>query len=231
MRIVDVNALLPGPGGGPAADEKWAIQARERLLAPADDEPGAWPSTVGLRRQLVVLPGDLDRLQRRLDRYRDDGAPAVVRICPGRARHRYPLVAWALGAIPELLEREGWALALDMVADGAYPWVDVVSFAQQHSSLPCVVLGAPLDDRTAGAALDATANLILETSAVRDAPTLETLAALVRSRGAHRFVHGSGERPPGAPAAWGQLAADEALMLASGTADLLDAGAWASTYL
>lgn len=231
MRIVDVNALLPGSATTLEADERWAIESRERWADGAGEAPADRPSPGGLRRQLVVLPGPIGPLEQRLSRYLDAGAPALVRICPGLERHGYPLAAWSVGVVPEVCRREGLALAVDSSAMGGYPWVDLVSFARRYPGLPCVAIAAPLDDHTAAAALDATPNLILETSAVTDAATLGTLTSLVNGHGAHRFVYGSGERAQDAPPPWQDLPDEAAMALASGTAELLDARAWADTYL
>ena len=104
-----------------------------------------------------------------------DPGSGAVRLCP--VRDGYPLVDWLLSPLPELCEREGVALVLDF-APGAIPWSDVVTFARSFPTVPMVVLGVE-GDRVAGAALDATANLVLHGAGV---------ASLAATFGAHRFV-------------------------------------------
>jgi hypothetical protein len=101
----------------------------------------------------------------------------AVRVCPHR--DAYPLVDWVLSPLPERCEREGAMLVLDF-APGSIPWTDVVTFARAFPTVPMVVLGAE-SNRVAAAALDATANLVLQGAG------FESLAATV---GAHRFVDG-----------------------------------------
>src|SRR5438132_1129873 len=60
----------------------------------------------------------------------------------------------------------------------AIPWSDVVTFARSFPTVPMVVVGVE-GDRVAGAALDATANLVLHGAGV---------ASLAATFGAHRFV-------------------------------------------
>lgn len=101
----------------------------------------------------------------------------VVRLCP--TGHRYPLADWVLSPIPELCERESFALLLDF-APADPLWLDVVAFARAFPSVPIVVLGVG-DDRTAPAALDAAPNLILHIERTVSPELVETY-------GASRFV-------------------------------------------
>ncbi len=152
----------------------------------------------------------------------------MVRICPGSKGHRYPLVDWILSPLPETCERENLTLAIDY-QDAELPWDDVVRFARAFPAVPMVMVGPAVgEDRAIPAALDVSANLVIELSCLLK---WHLLPPLVERFGAHRFVYGSGRRD-----AWEELPAeafDDSVRsaLLSGTADAIDAGTWQETHL
>jgi hypothetical protein len=135
----------------------------------------------------------------------------VVRLCP--TGHRYPLADWVLSPIPELCERESFALVLDF-APADLPWSEVVAFARAFPSVPLVVLGVG-DERVAPAALDAAPNLILH---LEGTPSPE----LVATYGGSRFVAVSSTA--------GLLDRDQELIL-QGNAEALADGSYAERWL
>ena len=233
VRAVDINGVRDPREL--SADEVWVVDSRARRGDPASfDASAATMSPAGrsLRPSLVAMPGRIDELERRLAAHRVKGAPDVLRICPGPEGHGFPLEPWAVSPIPEYCEREEVALAIDFGAPApAYPWAEMVRFARDYPRLPMVALGAPLGGPVPARALDASPNLILETSAVADDGGAQKLAGLVRSHGAYRFAYGSGIAG-GAPAILAEvLDAPQAGIVLSETAGQLATGKWAATHL
>ncbi len=227
MRVVDVNGRDEHRVRGVA--ETWVVSDRERRGDPP--EAPVRVAEASLRPQLVLVPAPVAEIRARMERHAVAGAPRVARIFPGPGGHGYPLVPWVLSPIPEVCERDGWALAVDPGADGPYPWVELVELARCYPGLPFVAVGAPFDDRTARAALDATANLVLETSRVVDGGQRSVLAAAMRSAGPHRFVFGSaGTARTTVPIRRG-LSSSELEALLAGTADALGGGTWKATWM
>jgi len=234
MRVVDINPSGVPPAVDALVVDAWVIDGRARSEDPARYEAmdlASQDRTRRLRPCLVAMPGPLDELERRLADHRRAGAPAVIRICPGAQGHGYPLESWALSPLPEFAEREELALIVDYgAAEGGYPWSEVVKFARDYPRLPIAALGAPLDGPTAARALDATPNLILETSAFIGKAG-SGLSDLVRACGAYRFAHGSGGARAPVSALVEAIEAGDAEIVLAGTADHLANGTWGSTYL
>lgn len=153
----------------------------------------------------------------------------VQRLCP--VAHGYPLAGWVLSPLPELCVREHMALLLDF-GDESIPWADVVAFAREFPALPLVVLGGLREgDRAVAAALDATANVVIELSRAT-APAV--LGDLVERFGAHRFVWGSGGSPEiqrrRVELVHG-LSADDRAVVMNDNAIILGNGLYAARYL
>src|SRR5438067_1108134 len=84
--------------------------------------------------------------------------------CPGPHGRSCPLVWSAVSPVPEYCAREELALVIDFRSEApAYPWSEIVDFARAYPRLAVVALAAPLQGPTAGRALDAASNLVLET--------------------------------------------------------------------
>jgi hypothetical protein len=167
----------------------WVTEKASRLEAPDEHDAlliAACDSLAGLVPIPVLLPpvgvpGGLKRISQIVD-----GAQCrVVRLCP--VTHRYPLADWILSPIPEICDRHKAALLLDL--DGERPpWSELVAFARRFPCLPMVLLATDLEhERAAPAALDATANLLLQLS-VR----CPLRSYLLATFGPSRFVYGSG---------------------------------------
>jgi hypothetical protein len=152
----------------------------------------------------------------------------VVRICP--ATHSYPVAGWVLSPIPEVCERYDLALLIDF--DLQQPmWQEVVEFARSFPRVPMVLLAEALDrDPVAAAALDVTANLLLQLT-----PDCHSVSHLVSIFGPARFVHGTGHRPlPDSGDVWASLEGlrdDDRHAVLVGNAQLLADGAYAGTFL
>jgi hypothetical protein len=229
MTRIDINAdaSVPPVDG---VTEAWVVDAEAAAADPARrrDRP-AFPITV--RSHLVVLPGRFSDLEAGVAAHRANGGPAVIRIRPGPGGHGYPLVSWAISPLPEYCAREELALAIDFGGgERGYPWSELVDFARGYPRLAVVALAAPLSGPTAGRALDATANLILDTSAAaaKDAVAVGELAV---SRGAYRLAYGTGTARMPVAAILDHVAAADAAIILSGTAGHLAAGTWSATYL
>lgn len=217
MRIVDINRV------GTAAliaDEAWVLDSTSRRDTPT-----------GIRSQLVVRPGPLQELEERMAAHKAAGGPSVVRLCPGPDDHDYPLEPWVLSPLPELCERDEITLLLDTgVGQARYPWADIVRLARAYPHLVVVALAAPLAGPTAQRALDATLNLVLETSALIE-PASDDLAGLAEVAGAHRLVYGSGDRAIPASVVADRLPPMAAADVLAVNADLMGRGAWGAIYL
>jgi hypothetical protein len=152
----------------------------------------------------------------------------VVRICP--ATHSYPVAGWVLSPIPEACERYDLALLIDF--DLQQPmWQEVVEFARAFPRVPMVLLAEALDrDPVAGAALDATANLLLQLT-----PDCTSASHLLSIFGPGRFVCGTGHRPVPDPgnvwASLDDLRDEDRHAVLAGNAQLLADGAYAGTFL
>ena len=231
MRPVDVNRVHAGVE---PTREAWLIDLRTRRDDPAGLDAeflSAANRQEGLRPCLMAMPAPLAELERRVAAYRAAGAPDVVRICPGPDGHGYPLEAWAVSPIPEYCDAENLALIVDVGHPaGGFPWPEIVGFARAYPRLAVVAIGAPFRGPTAARALDATPNLVLETSAFVEADTAD-FARAVRSGGAYRFVYGSGETGLDASVVAGALDDADSEIVLAGTAGHLGGGTWALTYL
>lgn len=229
MPLVDINADANAPPGEDVT-EAWVMDPRAARADPAT-LTGAPVSDLRVRPYLVAVPGRLAELERRVADHRSNGGPAVIRICPGPAGHGYPLAGWAVSPLPEYCAREELALVIDFRSPApAFPWAEIVDFARAYPRLAVVAVAAPLCGPTAGRALDATANLVLETSALAVAEAAE-LGELARTRGAYRLAYGSGTaRTPAAAIRANVVPADADIILA-GTAGHLGDGTWSTTYL
>jgi hypothetical protein len=225
MRVVDIDRI----GRGEVAfgvDEAWVVD-------PADRRMGAMTSRAlsGGRPQLVIRPGPIAELEAAVERNRAAGGPRAVRLCPGSDGHDYPLEPWAISPLPEYCDREGIAILIDPGPSSiGYPWAPIVRLARDHPSLVVVALAAPLGGTVAARGLDAAPNLILETSALTDDDG-EAFARLVATVGGHRFAYGSGDAVVSPSVVASSLRDDSAPAVLSGTADLIDRGAWGPTYL
>jgi len=229
MPIVDINLAANAPLGEDVT-EAWVMHPRA-----VEADPATLPETPisdsRLRPYLVAVPGRLAELERRVGAHRASGGPAVVRICPGPYGHGYPLVSWAVSPLPEYCAREELALVIDFrSAAPAYPWSEIVEFARAYPRLAVVALAAPLHGPTAGRALDATSNLVLETSALKPAAATE-LGELAATRGAYRLAYGTGTMRTPAAAVSAHVAPADADIILAGTAGHLAAGTWSTTYL
>jgi hypothetical protein len=232
--LTDVNYLGDGTGPLPAAvSERWAVDAaelREGSSAARGRREGGDPGP-GARWQWVAVPPFVGgEATAALEAATGDG-PRLVRLCPGRAGSGYPLAGWLLAPLPELCDHGDVALALDYTGVSDMPWGEVVDLARRHPGLCLVVMGRGGDELgVMTACLDATANLVFETSALGDPAWLRRAVTAV---GAHRFVFGSGGEPSRAAELLGAagLAPDEASMVGSGVAGLIDAGSWAESWL
>ena len=225
MRIVDVDAR---PGRAyEDAEETWVMQEGEAASDPLElpDTPKA-----GERPVVVLVPTDVRSIRERLARWADAGAPRIARIHPGIRGHGYPLADWLLPPLPEVLDRDGWALGVDPGAARPYPWEPLVLLARRYPALPIVAYGAPLDDRATAPALDATRNLQLAEHGGRDDRAIAVLTGLVRRSGSHRVMAGSGGRSVTLPLPVA-LSADEHAAIAAGTADSLGSGRWRDQWL
>jgi len=105
-----------------------------------------------------------------------------------------------------------------------------VDFARAYPRLAVVALAAPLQGPTAGRALDAASNLVLETSALKAAGSIE-LGELARTRGAHRLAYGAGTLRTPAAAVSAHVDPADADIILAGTAGHLGGGTWSTTYL
>lgn len=227
MRRVDINGRVGQPAAG--MDETWVMNPDVRRGDPAAYD-GALGAVANMCEYVVTLPNALGTLGDRLKARRAQGAPAIVRLCPGGAGHGFPLVSWAVSPIPEFCEREELALAVDY-GGSVFPWSDVVAFARAYPRLVVLALGAPLGGPTAERALDATPNLVLDTAGLATAADLPALAAMVRACGAYRVAYGSGESRVDIAEIERVLPPPEIATVFSGTAGHLYAGTWASEYL
>lgn len=229
MPIVDINADANGPLGEDIT-EAWVMHPRAAEADPAT-LPAAPFSDSRVRPYLVAVPGRLAELERRVAAHRANGGPAVVRICPGPHGHGYPLVSWAVSPLPEYCAREELALVIDFrSAAPAYPWSEIVEFARAYPRLAVVALAAPLHGPTAGRALDATSNLVLETSALKAAEASE-LGELATTRGAYRLAYGTAATRTPAAVVSAFVAPADADSILAGTAGHLARGTWSTTYL
>lgn len=226
MRTVDVNPAAPPAESD--ADELWVFDPRSPMSDPSEfDEVSA----VAGRSVLVGMPGGLKELEHRLGRYRAAGAPAVLRLFPGRSGHNYPLEPWAISPLPELADREELTLLIDMGRPGdAFPWAEMVRFARDYPRLPMMALGAPLAGPLAPRALDTAPNLLIDTSGL--APeNLQAFAPLVATHGAFRFAYGSAGRGVGLAQIAAVLGEDDARAIAGGTADEIARAEWGVKHL
>ncbi len=226
MPLIDINAPLHRPLGE-TVTEAWVVDAPAASFGAA--VAGAKDTRV--KDYLVGVPGRLSDLDRRVAAHRAAGGRAVVRIHPGPDDHGYPLTPWALRPIPEYCAREEFALVVDPRAQHEpYPWAEIVAVARGWPRLAVVALGAPLGGFAARRALDVTANLILETSAVTP-DDAEALAELAATRGGYRLAFGSGTRGVDPSVVGTCLTASDADAVFSGTAIHLGSGTWSATYL
>jgi len=228
MRRADVNGATRRLASG--VDEVWVMNPWMRRNDPAQfngqDEPLA-----NVRDCLVAMPGSAGDLAMRVAAARAAGAPSVVRVCPGPRGHGYPLESWAMSPIPELCEREDLALVVDFGERIDYPWSELVAFARSCSRLAIVALGAPLSGPTAARALDATPNLIFDTSGLEGAPIASLVASLAASHGAYRLVFGSGRSGVTPDDIAAVLGGEDSEMVLSATARRLDKGSWGNEFL
>jgi len=229
VRRVDINGRA-GRTIANGIDETWVMDAKARRGDPVQHD-GATATAPNVREYLATLPNAMVTLPDRLRAARSRGAPAIVRLCPGVGGHGFPMESWAVSPIPEFCEREELALAIDYEGAPAFPWSEVVAFARAYPRLAVLVLGAPLAGPTASRALDATANLVLDTSGLATAADLPALAEMVRHCGAYRVAYGSGETAVGVGEIERVLRSEDASVIFSGTAAHLHAGSWASEYL
>jgi predicted TIM-barrel fold metal-dependent hydrolase len=236
-RVVDINRLddvSHAACGG--MDECWVLNTIWRQSTPPHQDGALMNSNprgdLRLRRQTVLLPPDSEGegVERALHSV-DEGAPRLVRLCPGRYGHNYILADWVLRPLPEMCESAGLSLAVDYVDRTVdTPWVELLAFAHRYPSLPIVLLGAAIDeDRSVAAALDRAPNLILEISRVANPEALGPLAARF---GAHRFVFGS-DGEPDALTRWSSvnLRPEERAEIFGGNALALDNSSWQRTFL
>lgn len=222
MRVVDIN---PAASRSTTVSETWVFAPEARTNDPALLDTSTLPAG---RPVLVAAPGPISALQQRLMHYRERNAPPVIRLFPGAAGHGYPLEDWALSPLPEFAEREELALMVDMGGPSqAFPWSEIVSFARDYPRLPVVAIGAPLGGPVVARALDATPNLILETSALC-AEDLGAFVGRVKDHGAFRFVFGGGLDANNLAVALGGA---DSLMVSAGTADEIANLKWGSAHL
>jgi hypothetical protein len=232
MRIVDINRI---GNLSLAADEAWVMDPTSRGRGPtprsSDIAPDPAAGPAGIRRQLAASPGPLAELEQRVRVHHAAGGANVVRLCPGPDDDDYPLEPWVLTPLPEYCEREDITVLVDPgVKPIRYPWSEIVSLAREHPHLVVVALAPPLAGPTAARALDAAPNLVLETSAVTDASTVD-LVRLVEVAGAHRLAYGSGDRGIAASVVMACLPTADAPAVMAGNADLIDRREWGAAYL
>jgi predicted TIM-barrel fold metal-dependent hydrolase len=206
------------------------VNPMARRNDPARGEAAA-TATENVRECMVAMPESVRDLAARAAARRARGAPAVVWVCPGPDGHGYPLEPWAISPIPEFCEREDLALIVDYGETRDYPWAGMVSFARAYPRLPIVALGAPLVGPAAARALDATPNLIFDTSGLESASDIAALTALARGRGAYRFVYGSGDCAVTATEIGAALAESDSAEIFGNNAARLDKGTWGSEFL
>jgi hypothetical protein len=228
MRRVDVNGRTRQVP--PGVDEVWVMNPWMRRNDPAHfrgrDEP-----TANVRDCLVAMPGSAGDLATRVAAFRLAGAPSIVRVCPGSCGHGYPMEPWALSPIPEFCEREDLALFVDFGERSDYPWSELVAFARSYPRLAIVALGAPFAGPTAARALDATPNLIFDTSGLDGASGASLVASLAKSHGAYRLVYGSGRSGVGPDDIAAVLGGEDSDTVLSVTARRLDKGTWGNEFL
>jgi hypothetical protein len=229
VRRVDINGRA-GRAAAVGIDETWVMNPDARRGDPAQYD-GSLVAVPNVREYVVTLPNAMATLPERLKARRAGGGPAIVRLCPGPAGHGFPMESWAVSPIPEFCEREELALAIDYDGAPAFPWSEVVAFARAYPRLAVLAMGAPLGGPTAARALDATPNLVLDTSGAARAADLPALAEMVRSCGGYRIAYGSGDSPVSFGEIERVLRADDAAIIFSGTAARLHAGTWASEFL
>ncbi len=137
--------------------------------------------------EVGFLPRALSRVSARTDR--------LVRVCPGPKGHGYPLLDWMLSPLPETCERENLGLVIDY-RGAAIPWDHLIAFARAYPGLPMILVGAsPPDLDVIPAALEVTANLIVELPDASDRPTVERLEGRF---GSHRVTTSAGTIVPDA---------------------------------
>jgi predicted TIM-barrel fold metal-dependent hydrolase len=157
--------------------------------------------------------------------------PRVVRLHPG-LHGGYPLASWLLAPLPELCDTADVAIVLDYTASLSVPWVEIVELARRNPSLCLVCVGGGRNGELGvlRAFLDAVANVVVELSALDDPAWLTRAVSEV---GAHRFVFGSGGDQSRAVALLesASLAPEDAALVASGVAGLIDQGSWTETWL
>ena len=229
MRRVDINGH-PGNAAADGVDETWVMNPAARQGDPAAYD-GAMPAVANVREYLVAMPTTVADLAKRVAARRATGTPAVVRICPGAAGHGYPLEAWAVSPIPEFCEREELSVAVDFGNIAYYPWSEIVAFARTYPRLAVIALATPLGGPTAMRALDATPNLVFDTSGIATAADLTAFAELVRTCGAYRVAFGSGIAKTKPAELARVLSAADAATVFLETAAHLDVGTWASEFL
>lgn len=213
MSIIDVAADLASPVA-PGVSEIWA-------LGRGSSAPDARVRVVP-----VVTPGGIEAVAAQIGVHRAAGGIAVVAITPGGMG--FPLVPWAVSPIPELCAREEIALMIAVGAADVFPWADLVAFARTYPRLAVIATGAPLAGPTAAKAMDATANLILDTSG----PGAGAHAAgLALRAGTYRVAFGSGRSRTNAADAVAGLGEVDAAAVLAGTATHLAAGTWSKTFL
>ena len=227
MQLVDINAHLPIGAG---VTEAWVMPSQT-----ADGDPGtparSSASAPRIRPYLVAIPGPLDDLERRVAEHKMRGGPAVIRIRPGPRGDGFPLVPWAVSPIPEYCVEAGLALVVDFGTEpSAFPWSEIVQFARVYPGLAIVAIGAPLNGPTAARALDATSNLLFDTSALT-AADLPSFGDLARTRGAYRLAYGSGMSPLGSASIASAMTAVDTEAVFAGTAAHLANGTWGTAFL
>ena len=209
----------------------WVTEKTSRLEAPDEHDAllmAACNSLAALVPIPVLLPpvgrpGGLNRISQIVD----DARCRVVRLCP--VTHRYPLADWILSPIPEICDRHKVALLLDL--DSERPlWTELVTFARRFPCLPMVLLATGLEhERAAPAALDATANLILQLS-VRSTLRSYLLATFGPSRFVYGSVHGHQPALPGSSTVLPEVHDAEEAALGD-TATALATGTYAERFL
>jgi hypothetical protein len=234
-RVDVLGGTLEAAGVGQA----WVTSDRARGFQPEKSDEvlveACLQRSLLLRPLLTFVPSrrehdPLRRLRAGSARY----ACRAVRLCPGKLGHRYPLVDWVVSPIPESCEREGATIVLDYsgVAE-TVPWVEVVGFARAFPRIAMILVGLDSRDAALEAALDVTANLIIQIPATTD---VTSLVELVRRIGNHRFVYGSGGAFREAEAAvlrdgWELLDEHDRRAILGENAAALESGAWQETYL
>ena len=215
MPLVDIaaaNAVTTIPAD---VTEAWRVEA-------------SYPVDRRVRRIPVLTPGSIADIESQIGGYRDDGGNAVVAIRPDAKGMAFPLVPWAVTPIPEYCAREEMALMVILDRNDPFPWADLVAFARTYPRLAVIAIGAPLEGPAASKALDATANLVLDSSGSGAGARAANLAA---THGAYRFAYGSGSAPVRSADVVVGLSEDDATMVRAGTARHLADGTWSSTFL